>query len=61
MNSYDVRRLGRIYALVVKMEAMKIANLIRENKSEAPAYAEIAFIDMQTEFENMAYCHDEQL
>ena len=61
MNPYDVRRLAQVWALVARLEAMKVENLIRARNNEAPHYGEQDFTMLQNNFEDVANCPDELL
>ena len=61
MNSYDVKRLALVYALIARLESMKIANIVRANSNEAPDYGEQDFTQIQGNFEDLANGLDELL
>lgn len=61
MNVYDIKRLALVLAVQAEIEGMKIANLQRLDRDEAPAFNEGDFDDKAEELRVLASKHDHQL
>ncbi len=61
MNTYDIKRLALVNAIIAEIEGMKFDNLQREQYNKSHAYTDKDFSDKAEELRVLAYKHDEQL
>lgn len=61
MNEYDIKRLALVLSLQAEMEGMKVANSIRADNYQAPAYGENLFQEIAHQLSDLAHKHDHQL
>ena len=60
MTEYDVKRLALVLGVQAEIEGMKVANLIREQRDESPAYNDGDFQEKANRLEDLAFSHDLQ-
>jgi hypothetical protein len=61
MNDYTVKRLALTLAIQAEIEGMKVANVMRSLRDEAPEYNADHFYGAAVELRELAYKHDEHL
>lgn len=61
MTDYTVKRLALTLAIQAEIEGMKVANVMRSLRDEAPEYNAGHFQQAASELMELASKHDEQL